>query len=324
MNQLIKISIIIPCYNCETLVDETLTSLVAQTKKDFEVICINDGSTDQTLNKLQQWVDKGTLNLRILSQENKGVSSARNAGIQAAIGEYLLFLDADDCYHSQFVERLYDVLEQSGADVSYCKLSRSYDKVMNCVLPSKKYLMQSQTEAMNNLMYHMGEFGFYCYLYRKSILQQEALHFDINTKYFEDREFNWKYLCNCQSAAMIDAPLYWYRITTNSATQKKATTWRTDSIEAAKRIEEYLKTKSCAFYSTLKNYLYPRIIWSNAKKYALSNNREFFDRLGQEYDVKGCMKKTTKDKNKLVAISSICYRIHPTLFYKIVRLKKRF
>lgn len=323
MDKDFSISIIIPCYNCESLVGETLESLARQTFKDFEVICINDGSKDCTLEKLAEWKAKNLFHMQIISQENGGVSRARNAGIKAAMGEYLLFLDADDCYHCEFIERLYGALCFSRADVSYCLLSRDKVIVETATLAEKDwYVTQTQSETMNNLLYRMGDFGFYCYLYKNEILKKYQLEFDVNTRHFEDREFNWKYLCHCNSAAFIDAPLYWYRVNTNSVTQSKVITWKTEDLYAVLRIEEYLKQQNCDFYPELKSYLFARVIWSKAKRYAIGGCKDLLQKLRREYDVKMCMKRTAKDSNKLVALASRLYLIHPMLFYHVVRLKK--
>lgn len=316
-----KVSVIIPCYNCASLVGDTLESLTKQTYQDFEVVCVNDGSKDETLSVLEQWKSKNLLDMQIVSQENGGVSRARNAGMQVAQGEYLLFLDADDLYHTTYIQRLYEAMQNADADVAYCWLSRK-PEILEGDYQTARVVCQTQEEAMHNLLYRMPEIGFYCYLYRKDWLVREKLQFDVNTRHFEDREFNWKYLCHCRSAVMVDAPLYYYRVTENSATQNRKTQWRTEGIDAVKRIEAYLEQMNCAFLGELKNYLYPRVMWSAAKRYALGGERALLKRLGKEYDVKSCMKRTAKDSNKLVALASWCYLVHPSLFYFVVRLKK--
>ncbi len=282
---------------------------------------MNDGSTDETLSVLKKWESCSDLELRIIDKENGGVSSARNAGVRAARGESILFLDSDDMYHPEFVERLVFSVKKSGADVSYCRLSRNQDTVF-----SKPHIhsevLQNQSEAMYNLLYRMPEFGFYCYLYKKEIIARENLLFDENTRHFEDREFNWKYLCHCQTAVLVDAPLYYYRVNETSVTQSKRIQWRTDGIDAVKRIENYVEQKAGTFLPELKSYLYPRVMWTMAKNYSLGGERGLLRRLGKEYDVKACMKRTVKDKNKLVAIASWLYLIHPMLFYHIVRSKR--
>ena len=316
-----KVSVIIPCYNCQMLVVETLESLAAQTFRDFEVVCVNDGSTDNTLSVLEQYKGNCAFDMQIINKPNGGVSSARNAGIRAAQGEYLLFLDADDLYHPTYIQHLCDAVEESEADVAYCLLSRN-----NAVLAedrqSVSVIRQTQKEAMRNLLYRMPEIGFYCYLYRKDWIITDKLVFDENTRHFEDREFNWKYLCHCKSAAFVDSPLYYYRVLETSVTNSKTVAWRTDGLDAVIRIEKYMEAMECDYISEVKSYLFPRVMWAMAKNYSLGGAKEAFDRLGREYDVRACMRRTAKDRDKLVALASWCYLIYPPLFYYVVRLKK--
>lgn len=303
------------------LVKETLDSLAAQTFRDFEVVCVNDGSTDDTLAVLEQYKETCTMDMQIISKTNGGVSAARNAGIHAAQGEYLLFLDADDLYHPTYIQHLYDAIAQSKADVAYCLLSRSAD-ILRENRENVTVISQTQREAMQNLLYRMADLGFYCYLYRKDWIVKEKLLFDEKTRHFEDREFNWKYLSHCRSVAFVDAPLYYYRVLETSVTNSKTVIWRTDGLDAALRIEEYLTMMGCEYAPEVKAYLFPRVVWTMAKNYAVGGAKDAFDRLGKEYDVKACMKRTAKDRSKLVALASWCYLIHPSLFYRIVRLKK--
>lgn len=83
-----------------------------------------------------------------------------------------------------------------------------------------------------------------------------------------------------------------------------------------------MQQRQCAFLPELKTYLFPRVMWSVAKEYAVAQEKHLIERLGKEYDVRTCMKRTAKDNNMLVALASWLYLIHPMLFYYIVRLKK--
>lgn len=324
MSEAVKISVIIPCYNCEQWVDETLESLENQTFKNFETICVNDGSVDGTRDKLRAWQAKGTLNLKIVDKPNGGVSRARNAGIQNAVGEFVLFLDSDDCYNNSFIEELYSATIENASDTAYCFYRRTYADVMERKAPnSAKRVLQSQTEAMHNLMYRMAELGFACYLYRKDILIKENIFFDVNTKNFEDREFNWKYLCHCRSVVMIDAPLYYYRVVSGSATRKVSGEWRTDRRDAAQRVEKYLKEQNCEFYEELKSFLVSRIAWGDAKRMVWARNKAGLKRMAREYDMKTHMKQVSrKDPDWKVRLTARLYLIHPALFYFAVGLKK--
>ena len=315
-----KVTVIIPCYNCEAWVSETLESLEKQTYSDFDVICINDGSTDGTLELLHSWKKKGSLQLSVVDQPNGGVSRARNSGIRLAKGTYILFLDADDLYHPCLIDHMVSAVENNKTDVAYCRLSRNKQKVM-IHQENVDLIRKDQSQMMHDLMYRMGEFGFYCYIYRRELLEKVTLEFDVNTRRWEDREFNWKYLCHCNTAILVDAPLYYYRMTENSVTQRKCIIWNTEGIEAVKRVEAYMAEMKCSFFPELKSYLFARIIWTNAKNYAVSGEKTLFFRLQKEYDVSACMKRTAKDRSMLVSIASWMYLIHPMLFYYVVRLK---
>ncbi len=118
-----KISVIVPAYNCENLISETLDCLINQTLKDIQIIIVNDGSTDGTAEVIDRYAKKDS---RILSvyQENAGVSAARNNGIDRAQGEYLLFLDSDDLLSGNALELLAKKLDSTNADIAICRVKR--------------------------------------------------------------------------------------------------------------------------------------------------------------------------------------------------------
>lgn len=321
-NESPTVSIIMPCYNAAKLIDETMESLEMQTSKDFELICINDGSSDNTLEKLQEWKNKKLFKMRIINQENGGVSKARNRGIEEARGEYILFLDSDDIYHEKFVELMLECVKKNEADTAYCLLSRKQEDILSSTDNNIQLIEQKQSQAMHNLLYMMGQISFCNYIYRKSILFDKKIRFDESTRFGEDREFNWKYLCHCRKISFIDYKLYWYRVNNSSATKSKASWRKTDLLKAVKRTENYLKDNNCSFSGEFNSYMYARAMWAVAKTFAISNDKRLFNRLQREYDVKSCMKVTARDSSKLVKIASLLYLIKPYLFYKTIGLKK--
>ena len=313
------VSIIMPCYNCESLLEEALESLESQTRKDFKLICVDDGSTDSTARILENWQKKGSFHMTVIHQENGGVSRARNRGLQEADTRWIAFLDADDIYHPSYLEKLLGAAEKENADTAYCPLSRNLQQVC-AAEPTVDAVKHTPEQAMEKLLYHMGQYGFYCYLYRRDLLGDQK--FDENTKFGEDREFNWRYLCRCKKIYWMDLPLYGYRINNASATQHGASWRKTDLLLAVKRIESYMDEINYEFREQFKDYMFPRAMWAVAKTFANARDRSLFDRLGQEYDVKKCMKRTSKDRSRLVAIASRLYLIRPGLFYKAIGMKK--
>lgn len=114
-----KISVIVPIYNSEKYLHKCLDSLINQTMKDIEIICINDGSTDNSAKILEEYNS-----IKIINQENQGVSAARNSGIKIACGEYIGFVDSDDWVNPNFYEKLYNAIKNTNADIACSSIIR--------------------------------------------------------------------------------------------------------------------------------------------------------------------------------------------------------
>ena len=121
------VSIIIPVYNVAKWLDECLESVVGQTFSDFEVILINDGSTDESGEKCRKWCEKDA-RIRLIDKDNEGPSKARNLGIQEASGVYLAFLDADDWIDRRYLELMYGRAVRTDADMVECDVYRVNDE----------------------------------------------------------------------------------------------------------------------------------------------------------------------------------------------------
>mgnify|MGYP002856090484 CR=1 FL=1 len=119
-----EISVIVPVYNVEKYLEECLESLINQTFKDMEIICVNDGSTDSSGEILKKYEDR----VKVINQENKGLSGARNTGIQIAQGKYIGFVDSDDWIDKNFYERLYKAITETNADIAAASIIRGENK----------------------------------------------------------------------------------------------------------------------------------------------------------------------------------------------------
>jgi glycosyltransferase involved in cell wall biosynthesis len=319
-----SVTVIIPCYNGQNYLEKTLESLEQQTCQDFQVICVNDGSTDDTPRILECWKEKGILDMRVIHQENGGVSTARNAGIEAAQSEFLLFLDADDVYHPRYIEAMLTGARNSGADTVYAPLMRDLEKMQDGQVDPKQFCIHEQAQVMDHLMLQMGRYGFYCYLYRRSILMEQGIRFTVGMRYFEDREFNWKYLCFCKSAAWFEVPMYGYRRVDGSTMSGNMTWERAKSgLDGVRRIEAFMENSQCDYLETFRNYLPHRIIWTTLKNCAVRGQRELYDRLGREYPVREAMKQMKKDHSLYVAWTARMYLIAPGLMYHALRVAGR-
>ena len=104
------ISIILPVYNGEQLIERCIESILKQTYKNFELIIVNDGSTDKTLEKIQKYKDE---RIRIINQSQQGTGQARNAGLKEVLGNYVCFIDSDDTVDENFLKTMYELIKQN-------------------------------------------------------------------------------------------------------------------------------------------------------------------------------------------------------------------
>lgn len=116
------VSVIVPCYNVAPYIKRCLNSILNNTFSDFEIICVNDGSTDDTLEELRCFQHDDRVS--IIQQENQGLSAARNVGISVARGEFITYIDSDDWIHKDFLQRLVDAQKLTDADVVMCDYMR--------------------------------------------------------------------------------------------------------------------------------------------------------------------------------------------------------
>ena len=115
----VSVSIIVPCYNVAAYLDQCMESLTGQSMEDIEIICVNDGSSDHTEEILRGWRNRDG-RVRIIDQKNSGVSVARNSGMEAAVGEYIGFVDPDDMVERNMFQRLFTAAAEKDADVAVC------------------------------------------------------------------------------------------------------------------------------------------------------------------------------------------------------------
>ena len=113
------ISVIVPCYNVSNFIEDCYISLKNQTYENFEVIFVNDGSKDDTLQKIKTYCEDNA-RFRYVDQENKGLSGARNTGIAESKGKYLCFIDSDDAVSPRFLENMYFAIKRTDADFATC------------------------------------------------------------------------------------------------------------------------------------------------------------------------------------------------------------
>ena len=220
-----KISIIIPVYNTEKYLHECLNSVVSQTIKDVEIICIDDGSTDNSYQILQEYAEKDS-RFVILQQENKGAGAARNKGIEIAKGEFLVFLDSDDYYlDTDVLESLYESAQKN--DVLICgggfaELQQD-GTIFSQWENTKEYGFYFDSDKLIEYQDYQFDYGFTRFIYKRTFLLENNIFFS-NRKHFEDPTFFVKAMFTAKKFYAIKKIVYWYRI------NYKKNTWNINKI----------------------------------------------------------------------------------------------
>lgn len=202
------ISVIIPVYNVENYLDTCLTSVLGNTYKNIEVICINDGSSDNSLAILKTFENKDN-RIIVVDKDNQGVSNARNVGLKAAHGDWISFVDSDDWIHPQFFETLLEIGRENDADVIAGNHIRKkeYEEFDSVDLQNVHYSKVDLNEIYRNRNLKNFVWG---KLYKKEILAGKQ--FDENIAYGEDFLFNAMIYSNAKlmNIISVDATLYFY------------------------------------------------------------------------------------------------------------------
>ncbi|MDY4690031.1 MAG: glycosyltransferase family 2 protein [Alphaproteobacteria bacterium] len=248
---MVKISVIIPCYNVAKYLEQCLDSVLKQTFQDFEVICVNDGSTDKSLEILQQYAEKDA-RIKIIDQENKGAGAARNKGLDVAQGEYISFVDSDDFIDKDFLQILFNNIEKAQTDISCCNFYKiKSDKDIHSKEQNKNSnkLYINSIEALitsNKISYSVWN-----KLYRASILKD--IKFDENN-FYEDWIFIALLFPKIKSVCSISNKLYGYRIRENSVMRSKFTINRAKSyVSGIEKVYFYYESEYPQYLNAIKH-----------------------------------------------------------------------
>lgn len=198
------ISIIVPVYNAENSIQKCINSILSQNYKEFELIIVNDGSTDKTEEICKQLsiTDK---RIKIYNQHNGGVSSARNHGLKRSNGEYIVFIDSDDMVDTNYIETLmafknYDLV------IASFKNSKLEFHLKEC-----NYEHEDLSANINDIVNH--PYLLYCVwgkLFKSSLIKQNNIYFDKELKLYEDTIFTLNYFMYCNNLKILSYKGYHY------------------------------------------------------------------------------------------------------------------
>ena len=202
------LSIIIPVYNANALIGRCLKSLLRQSFPNFEIIVVDDGSTDNSLQTANDSL-KGRKDIQILSQSNQGVSAARNKGLSVANGEWITFIDSDDYVYSDYLETLINAID----DVDFVVSGYSFlvgNSIQSKAIPpditiAVADIKKGQARFLDYMTSPVGR------LYKKSVIDKHNIRFNESMSFAEDRDFNLQYLSHIDKVRFLHYSGYYYQ-----------------------------------------------------------------------------------------------------------------
>lgn len=251
-----KISIIVPVYNAEKYVENTVQSIINQTYKNIQIILVDDGSQDRSL-KIIQKLAKNEKRIKVIHQENKGVSAARNTGISHATGDYLTFVDADDFLEPKACEILYDNIKKYNSDISIASVKKI--NIANHIIsppPTNKIYKYNKEEFLKIFFVNDGSLDVasaYAKLYSKNIYK--GITYDENRSSNEDRYYLFESILKCNTIIFQDIPVYTYKMHENSLSTSEVNERLFDNIYFAKKMLKEIEKKEPKLHDiALYNY----------------------------------------------------------------------
>lgn len=238
-----EVSIIVPVYNVEKYIDKCIDSILGQTFNNFEVILIDDGSTDSSSIKCDEYTRRDS-RIKVIHKKNEGLSVARNLGIKNAKGRYITFIDSDDYIGEEYIKILYDYITINKADIAMCSFKRfkSNNEVIDYYIDDKISILNSK-ECLENLYNRewLNYVTVWGNLYKKELFNNIKFP---EGKINEDLFIIHKLYLEAKKIIYNNSQLYFYRQTEGSITNKKFTYKNFDDLEAfEEHINYYIENK---------------------------------------------------------------------------------
>ena len=312
----LKISVIVPVYNASQYIGKTLDSIIAQDFDSFEIIVIDDGSTDDSMEIINQCLDGCEMPHKVIHQENAGVSVARNVGIEESKGDYLAFVDADDHISKNHLSSLYN----GKTDFSLTLYAKEEGDKLTSLDTYSQDLISTYDFIKMELNMQIT-FNFFQLLYRSAIIKDNNIRFTPGTVYGEDTEFAHKALSFGDEIAINNEVTYYYVQHPSSAI--KTTEYRRfDIVRIFEGLAEfYRENGKPEFADLIVTSRIPRAIFGNMN-FFFYNGYDFDEVLAKmkELDLLEKLSKFQGDKKFKSKIR--LFLLNPKLYYKTWRKLK--
>lgn len=316
------LSIVVPIFNGEEYVEPLLETFDRQNCKDFEVIFVDDGSTDGTLNKLYSNAASQSYPIRIESIEPSGVSAARNRGIELARGKYISFVDADDRIVSNYVEVLKKVDARTSFDLY---IFQSYRTTPADSFDKKGKASYKKTDALtmlHRLAVNPTQYGVYNLFIDKKFLNDHEFRFAEEFEYYEDYDLLFRLFSAGERMLLSGSALYYYVLQPGSAVARYSLS-RFEDITLLEVLVPYLRQIQPQYSQEFERWFLPRIWWSLLWQSCLAFSRRDWKKFIQISDMRARIHTLRDHPSKKVRMSTKLFLKSPGRFFRLVRLLGR-
>lgn len=322
-----KISVIVPVYNVEKYLDKCISSILKQTFTDFELILVDDGSKDNSGRICDGYKDRDS-RIKVIHQDNLGLSAARNIGIDTSEGKYVTFIDSDDFIHPNMLEILYNNISENKADISIGDYHLVYEgKEISKEFGNNNITLYTNIEGVKKVV----EKNEASMIIACSKLYKRNLFSNIRYpagKYHEDEFVTYKLLYKSTKIVTTDAKLYYYLQRSNSITGSTYSIKRLEKLEALEEAIKFFKNENNKVLTCLAEfrYLFNIQIAYYRVKYEMNYNEEIMKRLKVQYNKKfkefadSNIKNTPITKRMLLRV----FYMFPNAYCILVRLTLNF
>lgn len=289
-----KISLIVAAYNIEDYIERCIESLLKQTFTDIEIVIVNDGSTDGTLNKIESLI-KNDNRVKLINKENEGVVEARRTGFINSTGEYVLFIDGDDWLDTKACQKCYEKLLEDSYDILYYGYYIAYDNEKNIKVEIKEEIL-NEKQFLRELLLVNVKGCMWTKVIRRSYLIDNNIDFPKGIIYGEDLAMSVDIACYKPKVVTLNEQFYYYYQRENSITNSKLTNQAFHIINALDYIKECMINKNL-FEEFIEEYNY--LVYRNLFYSFITCNNEVNNLHKELYD--NWIKRNIKiNKNKYI------------------------
>jgi len=290
------VSVVIPVFNIEAHLEQCLDSVVGQTLKDIEIICVDDGSTDSSPQILERYAQRDS-RVRIITQANAGPGAARNTGLAKATGTYLIFLDSDDWFEPDFLERMVKRAEETDADVTICR-AVEFDTQTGQELSSewmlKSQYLPGETFSPHEIADHIFQFAYgmpWDKFYRASYIKTEQLTFP-PLQNSEDLAFVFPSILSAERITVVNCVFVHHRVNRTASVSNSRAAQPEAPYQAFQIVKSYLEEHGLmdTYERSFLNWAMEFLVWHICnipevhiqKQYCLIFRKKWISQLGFE------------------------------------------